>query len=162
LRISCLPADQLELELTESALMEDPELAAGMLRGLRVLGLHFSVDDFGTGYSSLSYLCRFPLDTLKLDRSFLAQHDSHDIGPRSLAKAIINMAHTLNLSVVAEGVETEEHLGFLEKTLCDGVQGFLFSEPLIAKDFERLLQSPDWPGATKKLEAAGNAPGCAY
>jgi diguanylate cyclase (GGDEF)-like protein/PAS domain S-box-containing protein len=141
LQTSGLPATLLELELTESGLMEDPVLAANVLKQLKDAGIHLSVDDFGTGYSSLSYLCRFPLDTVKLDRSFLLQQRPGQISPRKLAKAIIDLAHSLNLSVVAEGVETRQHMGFLRKTPCDEVQGFCFSRPIPAAEFEALLQS---------------------
>ncbi|HJV52237.1 MAG TPA: EAL domain-containing protein [Noviherbaspirillum sp.] len=139
LQASCLPASQMELELTESGLMEDPELAAGLLKELKALGLRLSVDDFGTGYSSLAYLCRFPLDSLKLDRSFLLQQ-SDAINTWKLAEAIINLAHTLNLSVVAEGVESDEHLKFLSNTSCDEVQGSCISKPLSPREFEQLLR----------------------
>jgi diguanylate cyclase (GGDEF)-like protein/PAS domain S-box-containing protein len=137
---SGLPAHLLELELTESGLMEDPELAARLLQQLRSLGLSLSVDDFGTGYSSLAYLCRFPLDKLKLDRSFLLQKHTELVSPWKLAEAIINLAHTLNLAVVAEGVETQEHLDFLRNTSCDEIQGFCISKPLPAHEFENLLR----------------------
>lgn len=139
LRTSGLHAGQLELELTETALMEDTDLAAGLLKELKALGLRLSVDDFGTGYSSLAYLCRFPLDSLKLDRSFLMQKQEGDAHPWRLAEAIINLAHTLNLSVVAEGVESEEHLSFLRTTACDEVQGTCISNPLPAAALEKLL-----------------------
>ncbi|WP_019139759.1 sensor domain-containing protein [Noviherbaspirillum massiliense] len=140
LQKSGMPARMLELELTETGLMEDPELAADLLKELKALGLHLSVDDFGTGYSSLAYLCRFPLDCLKLDRSFLLQLHPEDVSPLKLAEAIINLAHTLNLSVVAEGVETREHLDFLREARCDEIQGFCISKPLPAGEFETLLQ----------------------
>lgn len=140
LHSSCLPAHLLELELTETGLVEDPDLATRLLKELKAFGLRLSVDDFGTGYSSLSYLCRFPLDTLKLDRSFLLQKHPEDVSPRKLAKAIINLAHTLNLSVVAEGVETKEHLEFLRKTSCDEIQGFCISRPIPAAEFEKILR----------------------
>jgi diguanylate cyclase (GGDEF)-like protein/PAS domain S-box-containing protein len=141
LRVSGLPATLLELELTETGLMEDPVLAAKVLKQLKESGVRLSVDDFGTGYSSLAYLCRFPLDTVKLDRSFLLEKRPGPISPRKLAKAIIDLAHTLNLSVVAEGVETRQHMSFLSKTPCDEVQGFCFSKPLPAAQFEALLQN---------------------
>jgi EAL domain-containing protein (putative c-di-GMP-specific phosphodiesterase class I) len=137
---SGLPPEQLEIELTETALMDDTELAISVLTELRKMGAHLSVDDFGTGYSSLAYLSRFPLDGLKLDRSFL-QHRTEDVSQRRLAKAIINLAHTLNLSVVAEGVETREHLGFLRGAACDEIQGFCICVPLPADEFEEFIQS---------------------
>jgi diguanylate cyclase (GGDEF)-like protein/PAS domain S-box-containing protein len=139
LRESGLPAAQLELELTESALMEDTDLAAGLLAELKALGLRLSVDDFGTGYSSLAYLCRFPLDSLKLDRSFLQQAQLDSASPWKLAEAVIHLAHRLDLSVVAEGVETEQHLAFLRTTSCDEIQGTCISEPLAPRQMERLL-----------------------
>ena len=141
LRTSGLHAGQLELELTETALMEDTDLAAGLLRELKALGLRLSVDDFGTGYSSLAYLCSFPLDSLKLDRSFLLQKEADNAHPWRLAEAIINLAHTLNLSVVAEGVESHEHLAFLRTTACNEVQGSCISEPLPAAQMENLLRA---------------------
>jgi len=139
LRASGLDADQLELELTETALMTDTELAVGVLSELRKLGVHLAVDDFGTGYSSLSYLSLFPLDCLKLDRSFLKQR-SPTINPEQLATAIINLAHSLNLTVVAEGVETEEHLSFLRSTACDEIQGYCISVPLAPSAFEAFVE----------------------
>lgn len=141
LHSSGLPANQLELELTESGLMEDPELAAALLTELKALGLKLSVDDFGTGYSSLAYLCRFPLDSLKLDRSFLLQQQPEAVNTLKLAEAIINLAHTLNLSVVAEGVENEKHLAFLSNTSCDEIQGSCISKPLPVPEFERFLRT---------------------
>jgi len=130
---------QLELELTESALMEDTETAARLLKELKSFGLRLSVDDFGTGYSSLAYLRRFPFDSLKLDRSFLLRNQADEVSPWKLAEAIINLAHTLDLSVVAEGVECEEHLAFLRTTACDEIQGACISEPLPAARLEKLL-----------------------
>jgi diguanylate cyclase (GGDEF)-like protein/PAS domain S-box-containing protein len=131
---------QLELELTESALMEDADAAATLLKELKSLGLRLSVDDFGTGYSSLAYLRRFPLDCLKLDRSFLLQNDADEVSPWKLAEAVINLAHTLDLSVVAEGVESKEHLAFLRTTFCDEIQGSCISDPLPPEEIESLLR----------------------
>lgn len=136
---SGLPATQLELELTETALMVDTALAGNLLRELRDMGVHLSVDDFGTGYSSLSYLSMFPLDCLKLDKSFL-EHRPNAVNPHELAKAIIHLAHSLNLTVVAEGVETREHLGFLRGAACDEIQGFCVSVPLPPEEFARFIQ----------------------
>ncbi|OWW21414.1 hypothetical protein AYR66_19925 [Noviherbaspirillum denitrificans] len=141
LRASGLHPGQLELELTESALMEDADTAAILLKELKRHGLRLSVDDFGTGYSSLAYLRRFPLDCLKLDRSFLLQNHSDEVSPWKLAEAVINLAHTLGLSVVAEGVESEEHLAFLRTTSCDEIQGSCISAPMPPEDMERLLCS---------------------
>ncbi len=136
---SGLPPIQLELELTETALMEDTEVAVSLLKDLKGLGVRLSVDDFGTGYSSLAYLRRFPLDSLKLDRSFLQQHHEDEVSPWKLAKAMINLAHTLDLSVVAEGVEYQEQLVFLRTTACNEIQGACISVPLAATDLEKLL-----------------------
>lgn len=140
LRKSGLRPGQLELELTESALMEDADTAAILLKTLKSQGVRLSVDDFGTGYSSLAYLRRFPLDCLKLDRSFLMQNQSDEVGPWKLAEAVINLAHTLDLSVVAEGVESEEHLAFLRTTACDEIQGSCISDPLPPSQIEQLLR----------------------
>jgi diguanylate cyclase (GGDEF)-like protein len=137
---SGLPANQLELELTETALMVDTALAGKLLTEVRGLGVHLSVDDFGTGYSSLSYLSMFPLDCLKLDKSFL-EHRPNAVNPQKLAKAIINLAHSLNLTVVAEGVETREHLGFLRGAACDEIQGFCISVPLPPEEFEQFIHN---------------------
>jgi EAL domain-containing protein (putative c-di-GMP-specific phosphodiesterase class I) len=128
----------LELELTESALIEDMEVSADVLRKIKNAGILLSVDDFGTGYSGLAYLRRFPLDTLKLDRSFVTQ-DSDEISSFRFIKAFVDLAHTLNLSVVAEGVETKETLHFLREAACDEAQGYLFSKPLPLNELEAFL-----------------------
>jgi EAL domain-containing protein (putative c-di-GMP-specific phosphodiesterase class I) len=118
----------LELELTESALIEDIDHTASMLRELKKLGLVLAVDDFGTGYSSLAYLRRFPIDVLKLDRSFVMQQDD-TITAFSFVKAFVDMAHALNMAVVAEGVETSEVLDFLCAAACDEAQGYYLARP---------------------------------
>ncbi|HYD78264.1 MAG TPA: EAL domain-containing protein [Paucimonas sp.] len=121
----------LELELTESLSMEDPENTIGILQKLKEMGIRLSIDDFGTGYSNLSYLKRFPVDKLKLDQSFV--HDLiSDPDDLSIAHAVIAMAHSLRLRVIAEGVETEGQLALLAKHGCDEIQGFLFSRPVDA------------------------------
>jgi diguanylate cyclase (GGDEF)-like protein/PAS domain S-box-containing protein len=124
-----LPSYALELELTESTVMKSPEEAKVVLRNLKALGLRISIDDFGTGFSSLSYLRHFPIDTLKIDRSFIMNLDS-DHANAMIAKAVISLAHSLNLKVVAEGVENSEQLQFLEIEKCDFAQGYLISRPL--------------------------------
>jgi diguanylate cyclase (GGDEF)-like protein len=127
-------AGYLRLEVTESSVMADPQKAVTLLRELKALGIKLSLDDFGTGYSSLSYLQKLPLDELKIDRSFLAGIRDEG-GDAVLVDVIIAMAHGLGLSVVAEGVESEMQLEYLQKRGCDECQGFLFSEPLRAADF---------------------------
>jgi diguanylate cyclase (GGDEF)-like protein/PAS domain S-box-containing protein len=133
----------LELELTESSLMQDPQAAAQTLQRLKALGLHLSVDDFGTGHSSLSYLWRFPVDVLKLDRTFLPRlTGSVEPGQAGkLAPAILHLAHTLHLRVVAEGVETPEVFDFLRDAGCDEVQGYHFCRPVPPAELERYLNS---------------------
>ncbi|MNE41865.1 Phytochrome-like protein cph2 [compost metagenome] len=135
---SGLPPACLELELTESILMRDVAEAMNILENLKRLGLCIAVDDFGTGYSSLNYLKQFPIDVLKIDRSFV---DGLPDGERDaqIARAIIAMAHSLNLAVIAEGVETQAQLGFLREHGCDEVQGYLFGHPVPAAQFERLF-----------------------
>jgi diguanylate cyclase len=128
----------LELELTESAVMQDAESSIQVLRQLSGLGVRISVDDFGTGYSSLSYLRRLPLDKLKIDRSFIrevaASRDDAEI-----VRAIVSLAHSLHLKVIAEGVETAEQLTFLRGLGCDQYQGFHCSPPVPADEFEKLM-----------------------
>jgi diguanylate cyclase (GGDEF)-like protein/PAS domain S-box-containing protein len=128
----------LELEITESSIMKDPDKAIEKLLELKMMGIKVAIDDFGTGYSSLNYLKRFPIDTLKIDRSFVSDlcKDPHDT---AIVRAIITLGHALDLTVVAEGVETREQLESLAELDCDVVQGFLFSKALSSEDFEELL-----------------------
>ena len=127
-----LPAGNLELEITESMLMDDVEQTVAALAELRAHGVHLSIDDFGTGYSSLSYLKRFPIDVLKIDQSFV-RHLAEDDDDAAIASTIIAMAHTLKKTVVAEGVEHLAQVRFLRGRKCDQAQGFYFSRPLTAK-----------------------------
>ncbi len=130
----------LELELTESAVMTNPEDSIGILEELSRMGVLVSVDDFGTGYSSMSYLRRFPIDKLKIDRGFIRDVMSRP-DDASIVKAIISLAHSLRLKVVAEGVETPEQLGFLKSMGCDQYQGYHFSPPIVATAFADLLRA---------------------
>ena len=134
-----LRPDAIELELTESALMENVERVLGTLKALKTIGVRLTLDDFGTGYSSLNYLRRLPIDKLKIDRSFLAEVSS---GSRdaAIARALIAMGHQLQLQVLAEGVENEDQLGYLRRNHCDQFQGNLLSGAVAADDVERLLR----------------------
>lgn len=138
-----LPSDGLRLEVTESIAMRDLAYSIKVLKELKMLGVFVSLDDFGNGYSSLSYLKQFPLKVLKIDRSFI-----HDIiinqNSEAITTAIIFMARSLNLEVVAEGVETEEQLSFLKSKFCDEVQGYLFSKPLPAMELTNLLKNENF------------------
>jgi EAL domain-containing protein (putative c-di-GMP-specific phosphodiesterase class I) len=129
----------LELELTESIFMETTETAITTLKELKALGVRVSIDDFGIGYSSLSYLKRFPIDTLKIDRSFVRDIPT-DLNDKAIINSIIAMAHSLNLRVVAEGVETIHQMLFLHKQEIDGMQGYLFSPPLPTDSLTQLLK----------------------
>ena len=134
-----LPSNYLELELTESTIMRNAEEAAKTLSRLSSMGVAIAIDDFGTGYSSLSYLQKFPINTLKIDRSFVSDIVTDD-GDMNIVTAIISMAHSLGLTVVAEGVEDAEQLILLQQKQCEYVQGFFFSKPLSCKDAEELLK----------------------
>ena len=136
-----LPPELLELEITESMLMERPDDAARLLEALSGLGVQLAIDDFGTGYSSLAYLRRFAIDRLKVDQSFI-QDLSHDPNDAAIVRAVISLAHTLNLEVIAEGVETDDHLRRLQDWGCFSVQGYLFSRPLPAAEFEAYCADP--------------------
>ncbi|RAQ38944.1 GGDEF domain-containing response regulator [Arthrospira sp. O9.13F] len=134
----------LELELTESILVKNEELSIRKLKELNSLGLKIAIDDFGTGYSSLNYLNKFRFDTLKLDRCFVKDVDKNP-KTQAIVKAVTMMTKQLNLKVVAEGVQTEEELAFIYDNLCDEIQGYIFSPPLTAAQFEGLLKSdPDF------------------
>ncbi|GGY16622.1 sensor domain-containing protein [Pseudoduganella dura] len=129
---SGMPPAALELELTESALIEDLDQSVAVLRGLKALGVRLSIDDFGTGYSSLSYLKRFPIDVLKLDRSFITENPASD----GFVRALIDMAHVLDLSVVAEGIESAAAMAALRDASCDEGQGYLFARPMPLRELE--------------------------
>ncbi|KRW62954.1 diguanylate cyclase [Pseudomonas sp. TTU2014-080ASC] len=140
LRQSGIPAGKLELEITESILMEDVAAAMHTLTELKELGVYIAIDDFGTGYSSLNYLKQFPLDVLKIDRSFV-DNVPHGEKDAQIARAIIAMAHSLDLTVIAEGVENQEQLDFLRTHNCDEVQGFLLGRPMPARQFTPLFSN---------------------
>jgi EAL domain-containing protein (putative c-di-GMP-specific phosphodiesterase class I) len=126
---SGLSADGLELEITESLFMRNAERASRLLLQLKALGVQVAMDDFGTGYSSLAYLKRFPIDSIKIDRSFI-QGLPHDGDDATITEAIIAMAHSLRLAIVAEGVENADQLAFLRSRGCEEIQGYFFSRPL--------------------------------
>ncbi|HLL16334.1 MAG TPA: EAL domain-containing protein, partial [Pyrinomonadaceae bacterium] len=128
----------LKLEITESAVMDNVETATQMLKNLRALGIKLSIDDFGTGYSSLSYLHRFPIDTLKVDRSFVVNM-SEDGENVEIVRTIVSLAQNLGMNVIAEGVETKEQLAALRKLGCENGQGYFFSKPVNAKAAENLI-----------------------
>jgi len=137
---SGLTPDCLELEITESLVMHNPEGAAETLHKLRAMGISLSIDDFGTGYSSLAYLKRFPLDCIKIDRSFIKDIPT-EADDMAITKGVIALGHSLRLKVVAEGVETVEQRDFLRSNDCDEIQGYLFSKPLPAEEVTALLKN---------------------
>jgi EAL domain-containing protein (putative c-di-GMP-specific phosphodiesterase class I) len=137
---SGLAPECLEVEITESVVMQNPSEAIVTLEKLSKMGVQISIDDFGTGYSSLSYLKRFPIDKLKIDRSFIRDISS-DIDDAAIVRATIGLAHNMRLRVVAEGVETEDQLQFLRSLGCDEYQGYYKSKPLSAADFERTMRA---------------------
>ncbi len=139
LQASELDPAHLELEITESAIMQNTEASISALRDIAKLGVRLAIDDFGIGYSALSYLKRFPIDILKIDQSFI-RDIPQDMDDSAIASAIIAMAHALGIRVIAEGVETEEQMAFLKARRCSSVQGFYFSEPLCAEDMLALLE----------------------
>jgi len=135
---TALDARYLELELNESFLMHDSKSTIGVLQELKDMGVQLALDDFGTGYSSLSYLKRFPIDSLKIDQSFV-RGLATDADDASIVRAVISMGESLRMLVVAEGVETREQLQFLREHACPEGQGFYFSHPVVAGEFSQLL-----------------------
>jgi EAL domain-containing protein (putative c-di-GMP-specific phosphodiesterase class I) len=140
LKESGLEAEALELEVTESMVMHDPQRAAVILERLKEMGVAIAIDDFGTGYSSLSYLKRFPIDFIKIDQSFVRgiPLDAEDVG---ITNAIIAMAKTLDVKLIAEGVDNADQLAFLKDKGCDEVQGYLISSPMPAEGLRRFLRT---------------------
>jgi diguanylate cyclase (GGDEF)-like protein/PAS domain S-box-containing protein len=139
LQDSALPPEYLELELTEGIVMQDVDNTIDCLHNLKQLGIKLSIDDFGTGYSSLSYLKRFPINKLKIDKSFI--HDiANDADDEKIVRAVIGLAQAMNLTVIAEGVETQEQLSFLRSHQCDEMQGYLCSKPLPADEMAKFLE----------------------
>jgi diguanylate cyclase (GGDEF)-like protein/PAS domain S-box-containing protein len=136
-----LPPEQLKLEITETALMEDADETVRLVHRLKDYGLRLVIDDFGTGYSSLSYLQRLPIDTLKVDRSFVSRIQNEPDGNRNIVEAIISLAHRLNMIVVAEGVENKEQLSILLDMNCQLGQGYLFSKPMSKKGVDELIET---------------------
>jgi len=141
-------ANLIDFEITESALVDDPETAKKVLTRLRQLGSKIYIDDFGTGYSSLNYLVTLPVHALKIDQSFVRQMDASPEA-HSVVASIISMAHNLGLQVIAEGVETESHRRTLGELGCDSIQGYVISKPLPAADFAKsYLQRDGMPAET--------------
>ena len=135
-----VPAKHLELELTESMLMQDPDETAALLKRLKLIGVKLSLDDFGTGYSSLSYLSRFPIDVLKIDQSFVRDLVSNP-DSAGIVSTVISLAQCMNLKTIAEGVETEAQLGYLRKLGCEVMQGYYFSRPVPEPEFTAMLNA---------------------
>jgi len=149
-----LGADALELEITESLVMQNPEQTAKLLMLLKEMGVHLAMDDFGTGYSSLAYLKRFPIDSIKIDRSFI-QGIPGDIDNATITQAVIAMAHSLRLRAIAEGVETKQQLQFLREHGCDEIQGHYFSRPL---PFDQFVEHMRAHQASRPAFHRGTAP----
>ncbi|GAB2996114.1 hypothetical protein GCM10027050_12510 [Psychrosphaera aestuarii] len=154
LELSELPKHLLELELTESAVMSDVEDNIGRLQMFKDMGIRIAVDDFGTGYSSLSYLKKFPIDTLKIDRSFIVDIDTNE-NDAAIVKAIMLLAETMQLNVVAEGVETLEQLRIIDNYGCQYIQGYFFSRPLPHADFMKFVSEEFADKSTWKLDLIG-------
>jgi EAL domain-containing protein (putative c-di-GMP-specific phosphodiesterase class I) len=131
-----LPAHMLELEVTESLALHSVSTTLSTLHACKSLGVKLAMDDFGTGYSSLSYLKRYPLDALKIDQAFV-RNVTRDAGDAAITRAIVAMAHSFGMSVIAEGVETMEQLDFLSSLNCEDFQGYLFSKPVPADEAEK-------------------------
>ncbi len=147
------PPTLLDLEITESAAMQNADLSLAIMRKLKEMGIRISIDDFGTGYSSLNYLKRFPIDTVKIDQDFVRDLSTSS-SDGAIISAVISMARALRLRVVAEGVETEEQLAFLQREQCTAAQGFLISVPVAAAEFEKLLRAGTTVGSRSEMQNA--------
>jgi EAL domain-containing protein (putative c-di-GMP-specific phosphodiesterase class I) len=145
LRESGLDPGRLELEITESVMVQDIDAAISELNQLRALGVSISMDDFGTGYSSLSYLRSFPFDKIKIDQSFVRQLGLESDGG-AIIRAVIGMCESFGATVIAEGVETERQLDLLRAERCTDIQGYLVSKPLPARDIPKLISDFRWDG----------------
>ena len=139
MNVSGLDPSYLELELTESIIMDDVDRNIRIFKELKDMVIKISIDDFGTGYSSLSYLKQFPIDTLKIDQSFISNLTKDSLNDITIANLVIDLGHKLGLQVIAEGVETQQQINFLSEYACDKVQGYIVSKPLDIKYFEKLL-----------------------
>jgi EAL domain-containing protein (putative c-di-GMP-specific phosphodiesterase class I) len=151
---SRLPAERLELEITETILLQDSEATLTTLYQLRALGVHIAMDDFGTGYSSLSYLQSFPFDKIKIDRSFI-KDIADGVGSRNIVRAVAAMANGLGMATTAEGVETQEQLDTVRAEGCTEIQGFIFSKAMPAHEVEPFLRAQ---AAGKPGHAAADPP----
>jgi EAL domain-containing protein (putative c-di-GMP-specific phosphodiesterase class I) len=143
-----LAPDRLELEITESVLIDDFSRAVSILRRLKLLGVRIALDDFGTGYSSMSYLQAFPFDKIKIDRSFVSDLE-HNVQSKTIVRAIIGLARGLELPVIAEGVETRPQLELLARAGCDLVQGYLIGRPAPIDVYDELVGRPPRPQSSK-------------
>jgi len=146
-----LPAECLDLEITETTLMADATLTAETFKRIKALGVKISVDDFGTGYSSLSYLKRFPVDVIKIDQSFVRDMNT-DTDDSAIVRAIISMGRSLRLQVIAEGVETLQQADLLRELECDAMQGYYFSRPVPAPAAEAFLRNSTLAATTNALQ----------
>jgi EAL domain-containing protein (putative c-di-GMP-specific phosphodiesterase class I) len=153
---SGMPPNLLELEITESMVMQNVDRALRLLREIRKMGIHLAIDDFGTGYSSMSLLKLFPIDTIKIDQSFVRDLLT-DADDRAITEAIIALAKALQLKIIAEGVETKEQEAFLREHACDEIQGYLFSEPIPADAFQ-VFVAQHHVSELKRRAAEGRSP----
>jgi EAL domain-containing protein (putative c-di-GMP-specific phosphodiesterase class I) len=145
---TAMDPSRLELELTESVLMQEGDQTASLLASLSELGVGLALDDFGTGYSSLSYLKRFPITRVKIDRSFVRDIATSD-GDAAVARAVIAMAHGLGVDVVAEGIETLEQLAVLRRYDCDEGQGYLLGRPVVPAEVPDVMRRKGWPAGRR-------------